>query len=228
MEENNNTNNMENNVESYKEETVKTFNEVKENLKNVDIKQEAQKGKSFLKDLWTNPIGKIKEIAKDETNSYFKTIILIIALWCIVVVGKQIIGASSIKYLFKFNTIKSLLFTAIELIAEVVVLAAVVMFLNKEKKKSLVTAITTIGTAKVPVVISAVLGLLYLISSNVGTIVAPARSLLTVISMVLTYFAIKELFEIEEHEKAIKKFVVCMAAYEVVAIVFYLLGIYIY
>ena len=45
------------------------YKDIYELLKNVDIKQEAQKGKSFLKDLWTNPIGKIKEIAKDETNS---------------------------------------------------------------------------------------------------------------------------------------------------------------
>ena len=107
MEENNNQNNMENNVEAYKEETVKTFNEVKENLKNVDIKQEAQKGKGFLKDLWTRPIEKIKEIAKDESNSYFKTIVLVIALWCIAVAVLEIIGLSSIKSLFRFNTIKT-------------------------------------------------------------------------------------------------------------------------
>ena len=228
MEENNNQNNMENNVEAYKEETVKTFNEVKENLKNVDIKQEAQKGKGFLKDLWTRPIEKIKEIAKDESNSYFKTIVLVIALWCIAVAVLEIIGLSSIKSLFRFNTIKKIVLTAIEPIVKVVALAAVVMVVNKEKKKSLMTSITTVGTAKIPLVIAAVLNLLNLISYNISSVLLPVRALLTLISTVLTYFAVKELFEIEDDAKAVKKFVLCMAIYEVVAFVFYLLGIYIY
>ena len=224
MEENNN----QNNVDEYKEETVKTFNEVKENLKNVDIKEEAQKGKGFLKDLWSRPNEKIKEIAKDESNSYFKTIILVVVLWCISLIVSEILDLLSIKSLFSFSTIESLLKTIIEPIAEVVALAAVVMVFNKEKKKSLVTTITTIGTAKIPLVISAVLNLLYIISSNVRIVLSPAKALLSLISVVLTYFAIKELFEIEDETKSLKKFIYCMAIYEVVAIVFYLLGIYIY
>ena len=228
MEENNNQNNMENNAEVYKEETVKTFNEVKENLKNVDIKQEAQKGKGFLKDLYVSPIEKIKEIAKDSTNSYFKTIILVIAIWCIAILVKEIVDLSSFKMFFKFNTLKAMIKTLIEPIAEVLALSGVLFVLNKENKKSLVTTITTIGTAKIPLVISSILNLLYLISYNVSTILLPVKALLSVISIVLTYFAIKELFEIEDETKAMKKFVFCMAIYEVVAIVFYLLGIYIY
>ena len=74
----------------------------------------------------------------------------------------------------------------------------------------------------------AVLNLLNLISYNISSVLLPVRALLTLISTVLTYFAVKELFEIEDDAKAVKKFVLCMAIYEVVAFVFYLLGIYIY
>ena len=50
--------NEENKVEQgvdFKEETLKTFNEAKEQMRNINLKDEAEAGKSLLKDLFKSP-----------------------------------------------------------------------------------------------------------------------------------------------------------------------------
>ena len=39
-----------------KQETVNTFNEAKEKMKNIDFKAESETGKGLLKKLFTNPL----------------------------------------------------------------------------------------------------------------------------------------------------------------------------
>lgn len=213
--------------ESYKEETVKTFNEAKENLKNVDIKEEAKIGKGFIKDLIERPAEKIESITKDEHNKYFKTIILVTVLWCIAILCRKIITYIKLESLFKFDAILLLIKATIAPIITILVLSAIVFILNKERKKSLVTTITTIGTAKLPLAVASVISLLSLIDTKANTLISPINGLLSAVSMILVYFAIKDLFEIEDNTQAIKKFTYCMIIYEIVAIICYLFGIYI-
>ena len=56
-----------------KQETVNTFNEAKEKMKNIDFKAEAETGKGLLKKLVKNPFEAIEEIAQDSENNFFKT-----------------------------------------------------------------------------------------------------------------------------------------------------------
>ena len=59
--------------------------------------------------------------------------------------------------------------------------------LNKEKKKSLTTMITAVTVAQIPVIISALISLINLLSSSAYKITSPISSLCSAISIVLTY-----------------------------------------
>ena len=98
--------------------------------------------------------------------------------------------------------------------------------LNKDNKQSLTKSITAVSIAKIPLVISAVLGYLTYISSNVRYIVNPIASLLSVISTVLMFFVVKEMFKEGENEKALKLFIKVEVIYYIVAFAFSFLGIY--
>ena len=72
-----------------KQETVNTFNEAKEKMKNIDFKAEAETGKGLLKKLIKNPFEAIKETAQDSENNFFKTAILLVAIWTIIAFGAK-------------------------------------------------------------------------------------------------------------------------------------------
>ena len=74
-----------------KQETVNTFNEAKEKMKNIDFKAEAETGKGLLKKLIKNPFEAIKETAQDSENNFFKTAILLVAIWAIIAFVKQLL-----------------------------------------------------------------------------------------------------------------------------------------
>ena len=81
-----------------KQETVNTFNEAKEKMKNIDFKAEAETGKGLLKKLFTNPLEAIKEITQDSENNFFKTAILLVAIWAIIAFVKQLLYYITSKY----------------------------------------------------------------------------------------------------------------------------------
>ena len=98
--------------------------------------------------------------------------------------------------------------------------------MNKENKKSLTTTITAIVTAKIPVIIGTAVSLLTIIDSNIGKITSPFASFCNVISVVLTYFAMKSVIGEEQNSKFFKKFVAIEAIFYVIYVVVSLLGIY--
>ena len=125
---------------------------------------------------------------------------------------------------YKFNvlaTIKAILSP----ILEILVMAIIIHVLNKDHKQPLTKSITTVSIAKIPLVISAILGYLTYISSNVRYITSPITALLNVISTVLMFFVVKEMFKEEENEKALKLFIKIEVIYYIVAFVFSFLGI---
>ena len=82
------------NTEELKKETVEAVKEVKETIKNVDIKNDAKAATGFVASMFKDPFGAIKEIANDSNNKHLKTAIIFIAVWTIVV----FIKALSIKH----------------------------------------------------------------------------------------------------------------------------------
>ena len=73
-----------NQAEEVKKETFKTANDIKESVKNVNIKDETLKTKGFIGEMFKNPIDKIREIAKEDSK-YFKTALFVLAIWTIAV-----------------------------------------------------------------------------------------------------------------------------------------------
>lgn len=214
------------NTEELKKETVDTVNQVKETIKNVDIKNDAKEATGFATSMFRDPFGAIKEIVNDESNKHFKTAIIFVAIWTIVV----FIKALSIKY-WSFNAlfrnILSLVKTIIAPALGIVVLSGIIYFMNKENKKSLVTIMTAVTTAKIPVIAAAVISLLTIFASTAYKITTPITSLCSVISIVLTYFAAKTICGDEQNSKFFKKFVIIETIYYVAYILISFLEIYI-
>lgn len=108
-------------------------------------------------------------------------------------------------------------------ILEVLVMAVIIHILNKEHRQPLTKAITLVAVAKIPYVISACLGFLTYISSRMSYITSPVYSLLSVISTVLMFFVIKEMFK--EKENSLKAFIKVEVVYYIAVFVFSFLGI---
>ena len=202
-------------------ELKKEAAENKEQIKNMKIKEDAQKGKGRLTKLFSDPVGTIKEIVKDDKNQFYKTAIFIIGLWVVVILLKQIINFLIHEY-YTFNAL-GVIKLMLAPILEVLVMAVIIHILNKEHRQPLTKAITLVAVAKIPYVISACLGFLTYISSRMSYITSPVYSLLSVISTVLMFFVIKEMFK--EKENSLKAFIKVEVVYYIAVFVFSFLGI---
>ena len=213
-----------NGTEKLKNETVDTVKQVKESMKNVDVKEEAKATKGFVVEMFKNPLGKIKEIATDNSNKYFKTAIVLVIIWVVA----ALIGSISFKY-FSWKlfgeTILGYIKTILAPLISVVVMSLIIFLMNKKSKKSLVTVLTTVTTAKLPVILAKVISLLALFSYNITTITSRITSLCSIISTVFMFFAIRDLTEEKEDKKAFLTFVIVEAIYVVCAFVISFLGI---
>lgn len=214
------------NTDELKNETVDAVKQVKENMKNVDVKEEAKAAKGFILEMVKNPLEKIKEIVNDSTNKYFKTAIILVIVWMVA----ALFGRISFKY-FSWSSFGSTLLSYIKTILaplfSVIAMSVIIFIINKKSKKSLITVLTTVVTAKLPVIIAEVISLLTIISSNISPITSKIETFGGIISTIFMYFAVKDLFDIEDEKTGFNKFVVVEAIYIVVAFVIRYLGIYI-
>ena len=212
-----------NNDGELKKQATETLKETKEQMKNINFKEEAQKGKGLLSKLFGKPVETIKEIVDDNKNQFYKTALIIIIAWAVLILVNRIIDFIIYDY-YKFNvlaTIKAILSPVLEIL----VMAIIIHVLNKDNKQPLTKSITAASIAKIPLVISTILGYLTYISSNVRYITSPIASLLNVISTVFIFFVVKEMFKEEDNEKALKLFVKVEVIYYIVAFAFSFLGI---
>lgn len=204
-----------------KKEAAEAFKQTKEQIKNMNFKEEAQKGKGLLGKLFKDPVGTIKEIVDDDKNQFYKTALFVVGIWVAIILIKQLLNFLIHEY-YTFNAL-SVLKLLLAPILEVLVMAIVIHMLNKEHKQPLTKAITAVAIAKIPYVISACLGFLTYISSRMSYITSPIYSLLNVISTVLMFFVIKEMFK--EKENSLKAFVKVEVVYYIAVFVFSFLGI---
>ena len=212
-----------NNDGELKKQAAETIKETKEQMKNINFKEEAEKGKGLLSKLFGKPVETIKEIVEDNKNQFYKTALIIIIVWVVLILLNRIIDFIMYNY-YKFNvlaTIKSMLSP----ILEILVMAIIIHVLNKDNKQPLTKSITAVSIAKIPLVVSTVLGYLTYISLNVRYITTPIASLLSVISTVFMFFVVKEMFKEQENEKAFKLFIKVEVIYYIVAFAFSFLGI---
>ena len=217
-----------NQAEEVKKETFKTANDIKETVKNVNIKDETLKTKGFIGEMFKNPIDKIREIAKEDSK-YFKTALFILVIWTIAVF---ITSSYSTIYYWGFARIFSNILNVLKEIlvpiVGVLVLSLIIFVLNKNNKKSLTSIISTVTATRLPLAISSVVSILTLFSRNFAKVTHSFDALCTVITIVLSYFGFKEIFNEKDNNKFTKKFVLIQVIYYLVAIVLTFLEIYIY
>ena len=211
--------------ENLKAETKETVNQVKETIKNVNLKNDAEETKGFLKEVLSNPFEAVRKVATEEENVFKKAIIIMI-VFIIASAGYSII--SVIKY-GRFSgvleNIMDIVSGALYPVFFVLAPAIVVLILNKNNKKSLTTIISTIVVASVPVVINNVIDLVEILVSGISIITGPISTGLSAIATVLTYFGIKDLMGIEEHKDFIKKYAVIKIAAALIITILSRIGI---
>lgn len=216
------------NTEELKSEASNTVNQVKDTIKKVDIKKDSVETKGFIVELFKNPLEKIKAVAEDTKGKYLKYAIIVLVIW---VAAKFLSRCFSIGWHWRpyniFDNIWSIGVATITPLLSVLVMVLIAFVLNKKNKKPLTTLISAITIANIPTVVASVLSLLTIISSQVSLITIPFTSLCSVISIVLTYFALKNVFGEEKNSDFIRKFVLIETLYYVAYIVLSLLKIYI-
>lgn len=216
------------NKEEIKEETVKTAKEVKETIKNVDIKKDAKATTGFITEMIKNPLGRLKEIANDKENKDFKYAIVLAVVWMIVL---AILHLTSLNKYFGYgsfmNELLDLVKTMIAPIVGIIIMSAIVFVMNKNNKKSFITVLTSITAAQIPVIVADILGLLKIISLSISKLLTPFSMFCSTISIVFTFFAIKALVGEEDSSKFLKTFVIIQAIYYVAYLIISYLEIYI-
>lgn len=210
-------------------ETTETINEVKDQVKDSfkkdELKNSAKETTNFIVGMFKDPLGELKNISEDKSNKNFKYAIILAVVW---ILAEVILGMFYSS--FSWNVIKYLLpliKIAIAPVLSILILSLTIFILNKNKDKSLVTIMSVVTAAKLPIVIASVLSLLKLISRDVRTVTTPFELLCGVISTVLIYFGAKYLLRAKDDKSYIKQFVIIEGIYYIAYIVVGLLQIYI-
>ena len=210
-------------------ETTETINEVKDKVKDSfkkdELKNSAKETTHFIVGMFKNPLGELKNISEDKSNKNFKYAIILAVVW---ILAEVILGMFYSS--FSWNVIKYLLpliKIAVAPILSILILSLTIFILNKKKDKSLVTIMSVVTAAKLPIVIASVLSLLKLISRDVKTVTTPFELLCGVISTVLVYFGAKYLLGEKDDKSYIKQFAIIEGIYYIAYIVVGLLQIYI-
>ena len=209
--------------DGFKKKTANEINEAKEQMKNINIKEEAQKGKNLFIKLLKQPINTIKEIAQEDENKTFKTAILLVIIWAASELIRQLIYYISSKY-SSFNLLTTLKVTIAPILRVIAMTLSMYIF-NKNARKSLSKVLTSVVIANIPSVIASLVTYLNYISSKATSLTSPIRSLLSVITTALIYVTIKALFDKEDDEEAVKAFVKVEAVYYLIAFIISFLGI---
>ena len=200
--------------------------QVKDTMKDIRIKDETMNATNFVKEMVKDPLSKTEEIAQDTENKYLKTSIFMVIVWMAAELIYEIIY--KIKYSYSGRTILGMDKTTLAPLCIVLALTLIIFILNKKKKKSLTTVLSTVVTAYIPMCIASIICLLNLIDSGMYKITTPVSALATFITIILSYFAVKDIFEEETELKTFKKFVLVELIYFGVAIVVSFLGISMY
>ena len=217
-----------NQAEEVKNETFKTANDVKESIKNVNLKDETIKTKGFIAEMFKDPIKKIEEIA-NEDDKYFKTAIFILIIWTIsVFITSTFSTIYNFGLLRVFSNILNVLKEILVPVIGVFLYSIIIFIMNKKNKKSLTSIISTVTATRVPLAIAAVVSILTLFSREFSKITTAFNGLCLLITIILSYFGFKAIFNEKENNTFIKKFIIIQIIYYLISFVLTFLGIYIY
>lgn len=235
-----NQNNEKTNTEEIKKEAANTAKEVKEAVKNVDIKKDVNATKGFISNFFKNPIQQIESVANSSKNQFLKIAIVVLVIWLVATfIGKVIDIFQSYSYVsslytsfgtfFKnsVNNVFAVIKAVITPLLSLVILSGIVYMMAKDKKKPFIHVATSIIISKVPIVLATVVSLLEVFGNQVYKITSPFSTFCSIISTVLLYFTIKALYGEKEDNTFIKKFAIIIGIFYIVRFVISFFGIYI-
>ena len=210
-----------------KEEATDAVNQVKDTIKNVDIKKDSLETKGFIVEMFKNPLEKIREIATKNDKKFLKYVIIILVIWCISELVHEIFTLNIWGYFNLGKNILRVIIAGITPIISILVMSIIIFLVKGKNKKNLTTIVSTITSANIPMVIASIVSLLTLINIRANVLTNPFTQLCNVITIILSYFGIKSLLGIEKNSEYIKKFVIIEAIFYIVYIVLSFLDIYI-
>lgn len=213
-------------TEQLKNETKDTVNQVKEQIKNTDFKKDAAETKGFLKEVFANPFEAIKKVACGEENVLSKAVIIMIIFIAASVIYRIISLMKYGKYSGIGSNILSLVASVLNPIFYILVPAIIVLIMNRQNKKSLITVISTLIVTSIPVVVNEVIDVIEILVSGVTIISSPISTMFSVVATVLTYFGMKDLFEEEDNGSFIKKYAIIKLLAAFVLVILGRIGIY--
>lgn len=238
MEENNNEPKI--NAEEIKQEATDTVNQVKDTIKNSDLKKDTNEAKGFFSNFFKNPIQTIEDVANSSKNTFLKIAIIILVIWVVATfLGSLISVFKSYSYMSSYyydfgtflkNSVSNIFSVVKDVVAPVIsvaLISLIVYLMQKNEKKSFITIASSVLVAEIPVVIASVVSLLKVFSSQVSRLTAPFSAFCGILSTILLFFTIKSLYKQEDNNSFIKKFAIIMGIFYVAYFVISFFGIYI-
>lgn len=238
MKENENKNNFNVNAEDIKKETNEVVNQVKDTIKNVDLKKDSKEAKGFFFSFFKNPLEEIKKATSSTDNKFIKIAIIILVVWLVILLVSNVLSIAttylfstfgSFTYFFQnlFHNVFSLVKTLVAPIISILTLSGLVYGFKKVKNKSFLTIASSILIAKIPIVIANAFNLLVLVSSHFIKISSAFSGFCNVLYTILLFFTIKSLSEENKNNSYFWKFALIMGIYYIVKFVLSYLNIYI-
>lgn len=225
-------------ADDIKKETAQTVKQVKDSFKNTDIKNDTAVAKGFFVNFFKDPIEQIKKCANDSKANFLKIAIILLVIWLVAILVKQIAGIASVylfghlgsfSYFFQ-HLLPNMLDVIKAIIAPVIgiaVLSGLVYGFKKNKDKSFLSIVSAIVIANIPVIITNVVNLLTIFSNNISKLTSYFSSFCNILYAVLLYFAIKYLSNESEDKSSFIKFALIIGIYYIIKFAFSYLGIYI-
>ena len=212
-------------TEQLKSETSATVKDTKEALKNLDVKKEVEATQGFLKDFLKDPVTHVKKAAdKPELfgMAVFLNLIWIAALFVPVitnVIRWPHHGRNFIEQLW--HIVSSVIAPTVGII----VFAVLIMALNKGSKKSLTGLITAVTVARIPSIVASVIAILTILSTEMFRITTRVSSFASVLSIVLLFFATKEIYNENDDSKFFVSFAKLYGVYIVARFILSFIGL---
>lgn len=236
MEENENKNNFNVNAEDIKKETTETVNQVKDAIKNADLKKDSKEAKGFFFSFLKNPLREMKKATSSADNKYVKIAIIIFVVWIVLLLVSNVLSIAttylfgtfgSFAYFFQnlFRNIFNLIKTLVAPIITVLVLSGLVYGFKKVKNRSFLTIASSILIAKIPMVVASAFNLLVLVNSHFIKMTSTFSGFCNVLSTILLFFTMRDLLEEDKKDSYFWKFALIIGIFYIVKFVFYYLGI---
>ena len=214
------------------ENTKETVNE-----KTETVKKENNESKNFFPNFFKTPYDEIKKVAQSP-KSYFIIILVSFLSWIaanliggiISIVDHMLNGYySNILMYFKnsFDDILDLFVSILTPAIIISVLSLIIYLFMKNKKKNYLAIASTLIIAYIPDISASIVSFLGYINYNIAKLTNTYSSFCSVITAVLTYFAIKSLYSEEDDNKSTITYLITMGIYFGFVFILKIFGLYI-